>query len=223
MYRVLIVEDDPMVAMINEKYVARNPNFTVVAKVGDGAAALEFLRENRVDLVVLDAYMPRVDGLETLRSIRENKTPTDVVMVTAANDAATVEEALRLGALDYLVKPFSADRLSEALEKFIAQTETLKANRSLDQREIDRILDAAGKKTRAESSPPKGIREETVELILDILRNVDGWTSGEEAAQKAALSSVTARRYLNWLAENGQIRRTVNYETGGRPRMLYRL
>ena len=54
MYKVLIVEDDPMVAMINEQYIKRNKNFQLVGKCKDGAAALEFLAQNSVDLIVLD-------------------------------------------------------------------------------------------------------------------------------------------------------------------------
>ena len=70
MYKVLIVEDDPMVAMINEQYIKRNKNFEVVGKCQDGAAALAFLKENEVDLLVLDVYMPHMNGFETLRQIR---------------------------------------------------------------------------------------------------------------------------------------------------------
>ena len=70
MYRVLIVEDDPMVSMINEQYIKRNKNFEIVGKCSDGSSALEFLEHNEVDLLVLDVYMPHMDGFETLRRIR---------------------------------------------------------------------------------------------------------------------------------------------------------
>ena len=118
MYKVLIVEDDPMVAMINEQYIKRNKNFQLVGKCKDGAAALEFLEQNSVDLIVLDVYMPHMDGLETLRTIRNRQIPVDAIMVTAANDRSSVEEALHLGIVDYLVKPFTFDRFQMALEKY---------------------------------------------------------------------------------------------------------
>ena len=79
MYKVLIVEDDPMVAMINEQYIKRNKNFQLVGKCKDGAAALEFLEHNTVDLLVLDVYMPHMDGLETLRTIRNRQIPVERV------------------------------------------------------------------------------------------------------------------------------------------------
>lgn len=73
MYKVLVVEDDPMVAMINEQYILKNKSFSVCGKCKDGLSALEFLEANNVDLIIMDVYMPKLDGFETLRQIRKNK------------------------------------------------------------------------------------------------------------------------------------------------------
>ena len=73
MYKVLIVEDDPMVAMINEQYIKRNKNFTVVGKCKDGRSAISFLEANEVDLMILDVYMPLMNGFEALRAIRNRQ------------------------------------------------------------------------------------------------------------------------------------------------------
>ena len=116
MFKVLIVEDDPMVAMINEQYIGRNKNFIVVGKCKDGKSALEFLKDNEVDLLILDVFMPYTDGFETLRQIRNSQISVDAIMVTAANDRESLEEALHLGIVDYLVKPFTFDRFRMALE-----------------------------------------------------------------------------------------------------------
>ena len=91
MYKVLIVEDDPMVTMINEQYVKKNKNFEIVGKCSDGLSALEFLEHNEVDLIVLDVYMPHMDGFETLRRIRNKQIAVEVIMVTAANDRNSLE------------------------------------------------------------------------------------------------------------------------------------
>ena len=88
-YKVLIVEDDPMVAMINEQYVNRNKLFRVIGKCKDGKSALEYIENNDVDLIILDVYMPLMDGFEILRQIRKNKKSVDIIMVTAANDRAS--------------------------------------------------------------------------------------------------------------------------------------
>ena len=96
MYNVLIVEDDPMVAMINEQYVNRHKDFKVVGKCKDGELALSYIQENPVDLIILDVFMPRMNGFETLRELRKEHKSVDVIMVTAANDRESLEEALHL-------------------------------------------------------------------------------------------------------------------------------
>lgn len=220
MYKVLIVEDDPMVAMINEQYIKRNKNFQLVGKCKDGAAALEFLAQNSVDLIVLDVYMPHMDGLETLRTIRNRQIPVDAIMVTAANDRSSVEEALHLGIVDYLVKPFTFDRFQMALEKYISQSNAFRDFDTLNQKNIDHIIDNSRKKS--EDAFPKGIQEKTLLLIMEYLKdNADNWFTGDEIAEQVGLTGVTVRRYMNYLAESGRVTAEMNYETGGRPCMRY--
>ena len=222
MYKVLIVEDDPMVAMINEQYISRNKQFTVVGKCTDGNSALKFLKNNEVDLIILDVYMPYTDGFETLRQIRQNQISVDAIMVTAANDRESLEEALHLGIVDYLVKPFTFDRFRMALDKFIAQTDALKDFGTLNQKNIDYIIDNSKKKY--DDVHPKGIQQKTLELILEHLKdNADKWLTGDDIADKIGLTGVTVRRYMNYLAETGMVLSEMNYETGGRPCMLYKI
>lgn len=222
MYQVLIVEDDPMVAMINEQYVGRNKQFCVVGKCKDGKSALEFLDKHSVDLVVLDVFMPYIDGFETLRKIREKKVQVDVIMVTAANDRESLEEALHLGIIDYLVKPFTYERFAMALDKYIAQVNALKDLDTLNQKSIDFIMDNVRKKS--EDILPKGIQEKTLQRMVGYMKeHKNMWLTGDEIAEEIGLTSVTVRRYMNYLVETGLVVGEMNYETGGRPCMVYRL
>lgn len=221
-YKVLIVEDDPMVSMINEQYVNRNKAFRVVQKCKNGKSALEYLENNDVDLIVLDVYMPLMDGFETLRQIRKNKKSVDIIMVTAANDRASLEEALHLGVVDYLVKPFTYDRFRIALDKYVSQIAALKDIDTLNQKNIDFIIENARKKS--EELYPKGIQEKTLQTILDEMKkNPSKWMTGDEIAERIGLTGVTVRRYLNYLTEKGILLSEIDYETGGRPCMRYRL
>ncbi len=221
-YKVLIVEDDPMVSMINEQYVNRNKAFRVVGKCRDGKSALDFLEKNDVDLIILDVFMPLMDGFETLRRIRKNKMPVDVIMVTAANDRASLEEVLHLGVVDYLVKPFTYDRFRIALDKYISHLDALKDVDTLSQKNIDYIFENAYKKN--DEPYPKGIQEKTLQTILDEMeKNPSKWMTGDEVAERIGLTGVTVRRYLNHLAEKGALISEVNYATGGRPCMRYKL
>ena len=222
MYKVLIVEDDPMVAMINEQYIKRNKNFEIVGKCNDGLSALDFLENNMVDILILDVFMPKIDGFETLRQIRNKKITVDAIMVTAANERESLEEALHLGIVDYLVKPFTFDRFQTALEKYIAQNKALKGIDTLNQKSIDRIIDINRKKS--DDLLPKGIQEKTLELIMEYLKaNTNHWFTGDEIAEKVNLTGVTVRRYMNYLAKSGRVISEMNYETGGRPCMKYRV
>lgn len=221
MYEVLIVEDDPMVAMINKQYVHQNPHFHVAAVCRDGDTALEYLTKNQVNLVILDLYMPNRDGLTLLRDIRERQISVSVIMVTAANDADSIEEALRLGIVDYLVKPFFNERFQQALDTFLSRETTFRNVSSFDQQHIDAIL--AGVSSKAESQLPKGIQYQTLETICLFLEQKETLEfTAEEIADQVRLSRVTIRRYMNYLLEKGRIIGHMNYETGGRPCMLYR-
>lgn len=222
MYKVLIVEDDPMVAMINEQYIKRNKNFEIVGKCNDGLRALDFLENNTVDLVILDVFMPQMDGFETLRQIRNKQIVVDAIMVTAANEREALEEALHLGIVDYLVKPFTFDRFQMALEKYIAQNNALKDIDTLNQKSIDQIFGNSRKKSG--DLFPKGIQEKTLELIMEYLKtNKNTWFTGDEIAEKVNLTGVTVRRYMNYLAQSGRVVSEINYETGGRPCMRYKI
>ena len=222
MYKVLIAEDDPMVAMINEQYIKRNKNFEVVGKCQNGTTALTFLKENDVDLLVLDVYMPHMNGFEILRKIRSEQITVEVIMVTAANDRDSLEEALHLGIVDYLVKPFTFDRFQMALEKYIAQNNALKDIETLNQKSIDHIIDNTRKKS--EFLFPKGIQERTLLIIMEYLNSNKGqWLTGDDIAEKVGLTGVTVRRYMNYLAESGRANAEINYETGGRPCTRYKI
>ena len=222
MYKVLIVEDDPMVAMINEQYIKRNKNFEIVGKCSDGLRTLDFLENNTVDLLILDVFMPKMDGFETLRQIRNKQITVEAIMVTAANDRDSLEEALHLGIVDYLVKPFTFDRFQMALEKYIAQNNALKDIETLNQKSIDHIFDNSRKKS--DDLFPKGIQERTLIIIMEYLNpNKGKWFTGDDIAAKVGLTSVTVRRYMNYLAESGRVVSEINYETGGRPCIVYKV
>ena len=221
MYKIMIVEDDPMVAMINEQFVNRCGDFSVTHRCSNGEDALAILVSAPVDLVIMDVYMPRLDGIETLKKIREKDIPVSVIMVTAANDNSTVEEAVRLGAIDYLVKPFTFDRFKQALEKFRSGKQVLDADRTLDQKNIDILMGNAT--TVRQEQEPKGIQDKTRERLMDCLAVSGEWLTGEEISEKTELSVVTVRKYMNYLVDTGEVQGRMNYETGGRPCMLYRV
>lgn len=224
-YKVLIVEDDPMVAMINEQYVLKNPQFSIAGSCRNGAEALNFLKTNSADLILLDVYMPIMDGIETLKKIRENKIDSDVIMVTAANDTSTIEDTMHMGVLDYLIKPFAYERFNISLEKFVAKKQMLEQHSVMDQSSLDKLISNA--QTTSNQSEnlkklPKGIQPKTLDLIQNYFKENTSWNTVDMISEQLGISIVTVRNYLNYLVKEKQITEDINYSTGGRPSMLYK-
>ena len=224
MIRAIIVEDDPMVAQVNQEYLRRFSGFQVERIFGNGRDALEYMRQNPVDLAILDQYMPVLTGNELLREMHTQNIRTAVIMVTSAAEADTVEESLRYGIVDYLIKPFSFSRFQEAISRFLSMKTLLKSAPVVSQEVVDLLMRNAADTHPAQSALGKGLNQRTMSHILDYLREhlTDEHTS-KSISDAIGLSGVTVRRYLNYLIETGQVLSAIDYETGGRPRVLYHL
>ncbi len=109
MLEILIVDDEPEIANALKKFFTRKGY--AVRTANDGEVALELVKEHRPHLVFLDIRMPGMDGLKVLRNIRERDRSIKVIMVTAFGTREIVSEALRLGAVDFVRKPFTMDYL----------------------------------------------------------------------------------------------------------------
>lgn len=221
MIRAIIVEDDLMVASINKQYLSLIPEIRVSATFYDGSDAWAYLESNAVDLMILDVYLPGMTGLELLAKARAAKLKVDIIMVTAANDPQSLDTAMRLGALDYLVKPFSFERFKAAITKYLYRRQALQQEGQLSQPAIDKLLGAepAGEKAHL----TKGLQDKTLSMLRELLRaQGDALLTSEELATASGLSRVTVRRYMNYLIDAGEVVSEVDYRTGGRPSMQYR-
>lgn len=111
--KILIIEDDPMVAMIHKEYFKRKEISNDLNHVSTLEEAKEFLANSDTDLIILDNYLADGQGIEFLPELKGYP----IIMITAANDVQTVEAALTNGVVDYLVKPFTYERFSQAIDK----------------------------------------------------------------------------------------------------------
>ncbi|MEU0599452.1 response regulator [Streptomyces sp. NPDC006393] len=225
MIDVLVVDDDFRVAEINAKYVGKVPGFRVTARAHSAAQALTSVQRGGIDLVLLDHYLPDRTGLELVHRMREQGLGTDVIMITAAGDVATVQQAMRLGALHYLVKPFTFAALRTRLESYAALRRTVDrvGGRGVaGQEQVDRIFGAL-RTTPAPSTPglPSGHSEPTTDLICGVLHGADEPLSAHEVAARTGLSRSTAQRYLRHLEQAGRLRLSLKYGDTGRPEHRY--
>jgi len=221
MIRVMIVEDDFMVADINRDMTERMKGFSVVKIASSGTEAIEYLEANPVDLVILDVYLPDIRGVEVLKTARKREYPVDFILVTAAHDASTVEESLRYGVVDYLIKPFEMDRYLEALSNFAKRRSSLSGDALLDQTSLD---EARGSQSSGRSAErfPKGIAKPTLAKIEAALPSMKDGFGVAALAERLGLSRLTAHRYLEYLADTGLLKKEFEYQKIGRPAVLYR-
>lgn len=225
MIDVLVVDDDFRVAEINAKYVGRVPGFRVTARAHSAAQALTAVQRGGIDLVLLDHYLPDRTGLQLVHHLREQGHGADVIMITAAGDVATVQQAMRLGALHYLVKPFTFAALRTRLDSYAALRRTVDrvGGRGVaGQEQVDRIFGAL-RTSPAPSSPglPSGHSEPTTDLICGVLHRAGAPLSAHEVAAETGLSRSTAQRYLRHLEQAGRLRLSLRYGDTGRPEHRY--
>ena len=222
MYTAVIIEDDPIITRLNMRYIEQDPRFTVAQTFSAAHPALFYLQHHAVDLIVLDVFMPQMNGSELLHILRAKGVNADVIMVTSANDTETVQAMMRLGVIDYLVKPFAYERFQLALEHFCRRREAMQSG-TVSQGSLDKALfsDMAGSLSAA--APPKGLQAQTLERIEQYLRATPGQMhTSDDIASHVGLSVVTVRRYMNYLSEQHIIESEMDYSTGGRPCIVYR-
>ncbi|WP_026478595.1 response regulator [Alkaliphilus transvaalensis] len=221
MIRVLIVEDDPMVAQLNKRFVESIEGFKVLGVASNGEDALMFLKNNLVDLIILDVYMPKIDGLSVLKEMRKKFIKADVILVTAAKETENIDEALKLGAVDYLIKPFEFERLKSSLENYLLRYKLLQSKNTIQQEDIDRITKSS--KIQNDAPLQKGLHRATLERIRGFMKKNDKESlTSEEIAEKVGMSRVTVRRYLEYLTTTEEIKLEVEYGSIGRPSHLYK-
>ncbi|MBU3134510.1 response regulator [Clostridium gasigenes] len=220
MIRVLIVEDDPMVAEIDKKYVEDVPQLTVVGICNNGKDALEVLKKSKVDLIILDVYMPKLNGIELLKELRKMNINSDVIMVTAADETKSLNEILNLGVIDYLIKPFEYKRFLGALNKFLEKYTLINTNYKFKQSDIDILI--ANRNKDDSGNIKKGLNEKTLDMIREFMKaSSEKLHTSEEIAEKVGLSRVTIRRYMNYMIEIKEINSEIDYQTGGRRSIKY--
>ena len=222
MIHTIIVEDDPMVAKIHRQYLERLGGFSIDGIFNDGTKALDYLEKHTNDLIILDIYMPRMTGLQLLHKLRAIDVTSSVIMVTAAMESTIIGDALELGIIDYLIKPFSYERFREAINRYLSKRQLLQNKQVVDQAELDRLISNNLLSKQNISELSKGLNKATLDIITEQLKKsgTEKCTC-ENLSQACNLSKVTIRRYLNYLIEIGQAENTIDYETGGRPRTLY--
>jgi two-component system, CitB family, response regulator MalR len=225
MIRVLIVEDDPMVAEFNKRYLKEMKGFSLSGIVHTVKEAKEFLERNQVNLILLDVYMPGTNGLELLHFIRKQSMAVDVILITAAADTEKIQTALRLGAVDYLIKPFEFERFNQALLQYKEKYAFFEKNQVFKQEDLDdRFFHSEQRRTGEQIDElPKGLTSSTLQIILNVIKAKESSLfSTDDIAESTYISRVSVRKYLKYLTQLGVLEESLTYGIG-RPVYFYTL
>jgi CitB family two-component system response regulator MalR len=218
MINVLIVEDDPMVAEFNKRYLEQVEGFALKGIAASADEALMILKREEIDLILLDIYMPGISGLELLSQIRKIGEGIDVIVVSAAADSDSIKRALQYGAVDYLIKPFEFNRFREALATYRGRATLMQDQVKLSQVDLDKQIFRKYDTTSKPGELPKGLNRDTLKLVWEQIQETGREPfSTEEISQRVGISRVSMRKYLSFLDEIGVLETEVLYGSVGRP------
>lgn len=220
--KVLIVEDDPMVSDIHKKFINSIEGFTVHSIATNGMEGIDIIERENINLVILDIFMPVMDGIETMKQIRSKEKDIDIILITAAIEGDIVKQCMRFGAVDYIIKPFKFERLSSSLDNYRKMFQTrVEFPDKYGQSDIDSLF-VSKREMNSSSDLPKGLQHSTLEKIIETMSELDTPPSADEVAAICGISRVTARRYLEYLVYYGKAVVEPQYLKIGRPVNKYR-
>lgn len=228
MYKTIIVEDDLMVCAILEKQLGKFTQLKLEGNFRRCSDALEFFKENPngADLVVLDYFMPGMNGIDFLAQLRKINVDVQVIMITSADDYSVVRAAMCYGICDYILKPFNSARLEKAIARFDTVMKLVRSTHVWTQEKIDTLL-CPHRNYNTEhpvgDAPGAGkINKMTLASVRDFMRANEGKKMPlTQISEGLKLSTVTSRRYLKYMHSLGEVTVTLNSKTGGRPSEIF--
>lgn len=119
MSKVLIVDDAAFMRMMIKDILTKN-GYEVIGEASNGLKAVELYKKERPDVVTMDITMPEMDGIEAVKAIKAFDAGARIIMCSAMGQQSMVMDAIRAGARDFIVKPFQADRVLEAIGKALS-------------------------------------------------------------------------------------------------------
>lgn len=222
--RTIIAEDDPRIAEIQHRFLEKLEAFEAIGLALNLEDCREMINILEPDLILLDIHFPDGNGLEFLKTLRDENRNIDVILVTAARDVESVKSAMHGGVFDYIVKPLEFSRMRDSLSRYQDHFERLNALDTVEQSDIDGLLPRAVSDSAAKPAVnllPKGIDTLTLNKVRDLFQSVTDSQGAELVGQNIGISRTTARRYLEYLVSTNELVVDVTYGGVGRPERHY--
>lgn len=223
---VLIVEDDLRIAEIQRRFIEQIAGFQTVGIAASYIEAKTLMDILQPDVLLLDVYLPDMNGLDLLKETKQQTKQMDVIMITATKEFEKVQEAISIGVFDYIIKPVVFDRFKQSLLRYKEYHEKLvelgKENIHVTQQQIDKLLRKEMDGSVSDRAfLPKGIDPLTLEKVIEVLETAAEGRTAEYIAKEMGVSRTTARRYLEHLVAEEKIKADLRYGTVGRPERVY--
>ena len=220
---ILIVANDYNVASVHAEFLRKETSFNLVGIASDIHNAKIMINRLNPNLIVLENNFLDGYGIDLLKHLtfRKNKSTIDTIFVSTSREIDVLRDAIYLGCFDYLIKPFSYDRLKDSLNRYARYCSHHNNYGSCRHRQVNSIYDPHSH-TKNNISLPKGIDELTLKHVLSIFNsNLEKGFSASTLAKKTSISKTTSRRYLEYCLHRKYL--TVEFTTSqlGKPTRLY--
>ena len=224
----MIIEDDPMVRDINTKFLKKVEGFLLIKAASNLTQAQDFMKKQKPDLILLDIYLPKENGIDFLKWLRAEEIKVDVILITADKTINRVQEAFRYGARDYLIKPFTLERFQESLLRFKDRYYNLKEGNEIEQIDLDKYISNSKDLAETESSGnldlTKGLNRYTYDTIWQQVQKIgENYITPEELGETLGIARVTCRKYLEYMNKEGKVEMLIEYGKVGRPQHKYKI
>lgn len=223
--KVLIAEADPLLQKLYSDLIAEEASFAVVKCISSGPQMFEAVRCMEIDIVLLDLYLKDFNALDGLDELRKEFPRIDYIVASKGENPELVRKALCQGVFEFLIKPFSFERLSLALRNYQVYHQCLTGRtRPWQQEDIDTLISmrSRGPSWANNRAIPKGLQLKSLNDVETYLNDKGDAFSAQEVGDALGVSRSTARRYLEFLTMNERLIVEYAYRRVGRPEKRYR-
>lgn len=224
--KVLIAETDLLLQKLYSDLVAEESAYVVLKCVSSGPDMFEVLNTVGADLVLLDLYLKEFDAIAGLEQLRKDFPRTDYIIVSSGENPDLVRNALCQGVFEFLIKPFSFERLRFAMRNYQIYHHSLTGRtRPWQQEDLDNLVSMKSRDPSWANNRviPKGLQIKCLNDIENFLREHDDTFSAQEVSERLGISRSTARRYLEFLTIGERAIVEYAYRKIGRPEKRYRI
>ena len=224
--KVLIAESDPLLQKLYSDGIINDSAFTLLKCAPNGTQMFEIMHCVDVDLVILDLYLKNFSAENGLDELRKEFPRTDYIVVSSGDDPEIVRKAICAGVFEFLVKPFSFERLRATLKNYQIYHHSLTGRtRPWQQEDIDALVSMKSRDAAfaGDRLIPKGLQLECLNDIENFLKESEDTFSAQEVGERLGISRSTARRYLEFLTISERVIVEYAYRRVGRPEKRYRM